>query len=254
MFELMIVQHIKTPEKIHLMWQDGESHCYRVGELTENSFRYLLDDEEFEQAKALNFKGYPAFPLNDKKYKNPVSAFIRRCQPRSRTGFPKYLKCFGLDPEQKEVREMSDFQLLTYTGAIVPGDPFSLAGSFKGIEPPFEFLLQIEGFKRSQHPDWLESGEFTGKELKIVKEKDHPNDKNPLKVILQGNKVGCIPKTHTDSFRCWMDNDQLEKVRVFKMSGANKPPYLHVFVAVVITTKIMKVPADKDIGGRHPHY
>ena len=232
------IEHITTPSKLYLMWKDNERRRHQVGELTEGSFRYLFDDEDFKEAKQRGFKGYPAFPFDSGVgHKNPVCAFIGRCQPRNRTGFPIYLKSFGLDPTRKEVKSMSDFQLLAYTGAAIPRDPFNFASSFEGVEPLFEFVLQVAVFENKEFFEEkekiqkvMELKNMEGHKLDLHKEEDNPKDSRAIKVMLQGNKVGYIPKGYTSSFHKWMDNQQV-KMNVFKVR-LESPVYIYAFVSV----------------------
>lgn len=188
---------------------------------------YLVDSEEFKQAQEKGFTGYPGYPIEHISHDNVLSAFIKRLPPRNRKDFPRFLKSIRIT----ENSEISDFALLGYSNAILPGDDFTIIHSYENAEPPFEFLTQIQGYryhmKNAPYESLNESNEVT-----FQKEPNNIYDSNAISVLLDGKRMGYICRGLHDSFHRWMDSGMQVNANIEKINGTEEYPILYIFVAV----------------------
>ena len=127
------------------------------------------------------------------------------------------------------MRKIDPFQLLAYTGAIVPLDPFNVANPFEGIAPPFEFVLQVAGFRNY----WQQVRDITkGAFLTLDPDRKNTFDPDAIEVLCENRTVGYIPKGYINSFHHWSANEQRAEIKVFRINGDTDYPYLYAFVSV----------------------
>lgn len=88
--KMQFIEHIVEPTKLLLAWQSSsEEHRkrYIVAELNridnDVSLTYLVDTNDFKNAKNMGFESYPAFNDTTKTYHNVLDAFMRRLPPRT---------------------------------------------------------------------------------------------------------------------------------------------------------------------------
>ncbi|MDX1919077.1 MAG: HIRAN domain-containing protein [Candidatus Caenarcaniphilales bacterium] len=230
MLQKHIIKNIKEPKVLYLMWQDlssNDRNRYHIGNLYEDRFEYLK--ENFPS----KFDGFPAFsPETEIHTGNVLSVFISRCPPKERITYNNFLEAYGLDPEQAEVKNISDFALLGYTGAYLPSDEFHLFNPFKDIEPPFQFVMKIAGAHRHcrmlKDLGWQPDDD----ELKIVPEPENKNDSQAISVTLQCTKLGYIPKGLTQSFHSWLDSKFKISLHLYRANGSEEHRFLYCFVNV----------------------
>lgn len=137
-----LIKHIIEFDKLNLVWQSENepNHLrYVVAHLIRNGndvqLIYLKSTKDFDAARSLGFEGYPSFKIEKEIHSNGVlEAFQRRIPARSRGDFYKYLEMFRLPPDSN----ISDFALLGYSGAKLPGDEFSILPSSEDITESYD--------------------------------------------------------------------------------------------------------------------
>ena len=118
------ISNIVKSRFLYLIWKNEQSSKrFAVGKLYEDRFEYF-DKNTLEEAIDEGFQGFPAFSLDEKTHSNALKVFMRRLPPKNRTDYDKFLALYGLDYEKEIVKNISDFELLGYTGAYVSGNSF----------------------------------------------------------------------------------------------------------------------------------
>jgi hypothetical protein len=225
------VEHIVNPHELFLMWKDMDGNRHKIGSLFSDCFRYLPPNSpEIVQAKTKGFEGFPAFDMVSLEHKNPLPIFMRRCPPKDRRDYDTYLKAFALDPNSEQVKGISDFTLLGYTGAYVTANPFNLINPYISNDPPFEFVMQVAG---AHH--YLESFDMealVGKKLMAEKEENNKKDKDAVVLKYDNQTFGYIPKGLHNSFSKWIDKNWIKKLTVKRINGQPDHRYAYVFVEI----------------------
>lgn len=230
------IEHLVEPDRLILVWQAQDSadrSRYVVGELKKSSdvvsFNYLKNTPDFDKAKQLGFRGYPAFPLDsDTGYNNQVmEAFCRRLPPRSRSDFNRFLELRGLKPDS----HISDFALLGYTGAKLPNDGFELVHPFDNIEPPFELIIEIAGFRYES--EIAVEMVTTGGAVEFVPEPDNNCDPNAIRIECGGKKIGYVARGRLELFHTHLNRGNAICGEIVRMNGTPQRPLVYVYVRVV---------------------
>lgn len=221
------------PKELFLMWKDESGSRYKVGVLKEDLFTYLpKDSNEMDAAIKAGFYGFPAFDMDKLEHKNPLPVFMRRCPPKDRRDFDDYLKAFSLNPESDDVRNMSDFTLLGYTGAYVPSNPFNLINPFSDQNQSFEFVMQVAGAHHNYFKKHPVDTDVKGKILEAQKEQDNDHDPNAVVLKLEGEKFGYIQRGLNTSFADWIDTNRIECINVSRVNGSLSHPYAYAFIKI----------------------
>ena len=227
------IQHINQPNRLLLAWQtpEGKSRSrYIVGELrpeqTEIVFRYLPDTEEFKKAQEEGFICHPAFRKLNLEYRDGVlDTFLRRIPPRTRTDFSQYLQQWRLSPDIK----ISDFALLGHTGAKLPNDGFSLVNPLEDVALPFEFFIEVAGFR---HQEGVSLSDIAvGMPINFISEPDNQNDKNAVKIEADGKKIGYVNKVQCPAFTRWLQEHEVYGC-IEKINGTPERPLIYLFGCV----------------------
>ncbi|HMN20925.1 MAG TPA: HIRAN domain-containing protein [Ottowia sp.] len=223
------IEHVREPARLLLVWQgpEGSSRVrHTVAELLRHPggsvrLRYLTD---VAGARAEGFIGFPAFRKLDQEYEQGVlETFMRRLPPRSRGDYARYLEQFRLRPGA----EISDFALLAYTGAKLPGDGFSIIDPLDQVTAPSEVIIEVAGFR---HTSQVPLDEITvGSPVQLVAEPDNPHDRNAVVMLTQGRKIGHVPRQQAVGVRRWMDRGTLS-AHVERVNGTPERPLVYVFL------------------------
>ena len=229
------ISKIVEPKKLWLMWQDNTPgrRRHKVGILTKEKFEYLFD--ELQPAKDAGFDGYPAFPLDNKEYQNALKTFLGRCPPKYRRDYNVYLKAFGLNPDNDEVKNMSDFSLLGYTGAFLHSNPFTLVNDYLDRDDSFDFILQVSRSKDNYfvaYPYDEEAKKYLlDKDIKVEPE-DHPEDPNAVKMLVNQEILGYVQRGLTQSFREWIQQKRILEMKITKLNGDASNPNVYAYVEI----------------------
>lgn len=224
------------PNRLLLVWQslggEGEERLRRiVGELLRKNvndsdvvFRYLRNTLDFELARQNGFLGYPAFKLKKEAICYGVlETFLRRLPPRGRLDFEDYLENFRILPDM----EISDFSLLGYSEAKLPGDGFSIINPLDEARPPFEFLTEISGFR---YFEGMKLDLKVGDPVGFEEEPDNRIDPFAVRVMVGKNKIGYINKVQANSLRRFL------KRKIFgfidRINGISEQPVVKLFIKV----------------------
>ncbi len=228
------IQHTLEFDKLFLAWQ-GESdpnHLkYVVAELTLNTNHeaqlvYLDTSEDFTNAKRFGFNGYPAFSIDRSVHTDGIlDAFLRRIPSRKREDFNKYLEALRLSSDEN----ISDFSLLGYSGAKLPGDSFSLIPYFDNQNGDFEILIDIAGFRYKS----IDINTIPiGAQLSFEPDPTSSIDRHAIKVMMNGVHIGFIPRTLLATFNNWLANNRIENAFIERKNGHIDKPVLYMFIKV----------------------
>lgn len=227
------IEHLIFPKSLKLVWQnknDKKRPRYTVGRLSVHedglSLTYLTETEEFQKAKKGGFEGYPAFTDLNKVYENVEDVFKRRLLSRKRTDFKEYLKSYGLE----QFPEISDIELLAYTGAKLPTDGFSMVHSFEDANPPFEFVCDVAGV-RFRLDEKIREKIQVGDQVKFERELNNKFDPNAIKILVRDIHIGYVNKAQTDLIQKFLDSYSVS-AQINKINGTKEIPIIYIFVEV----------------------
>lgn len=225
-----LIHHINQPSRLLLVWQppEGKSRTrFVVGELCLDGedcvFRYLDNTEDFANAIDEGFVCYPAFrKLNQEYNEGVLETFLHRIPPRKRGDFNKYLEQWRLAPDIN----ISDFALLGHTGAKLPNDGFSLINPFDGIDAPFEFYIEVAGFRYQEniHLDDIS----VGMAVNFVSEPENSFDQQAVRIETMGRKIGYVNKTQCPAFTRWLEHYSITAC-IERINGTQVRPLIYIY-------------------------
>lgn len=224
-----LIKHIDTPNRLLLVWQspEGTGHNrFVVGEVCLDDkgymFRYLVNTVQFDNACTEGFTCYPAFRKTNQEYSEGIlETFLRRMPPRKRGDFGKYLEQWRLSPDI----EITDFALLGHTGAKLPNDGFSLINPFDNIDAPYEFYIEVAGFR---YQDVLLEDISEDMAVDFISDPDNQNDQNAVRVEVAGQRIGYINKTQSVAFNRWIQQYSITAC-IERINGTAGRPLVYVF-------------------------
>jgi hypothetical protein len=231
------IEHIVEPKRLLLSWQTQQPPNERrrmfVGELIRNGddadLVYLLDGDGFRKARSLGFKEYPGFKTDLLKYKKVLFAFMKRLPPRSRGDFGKYLDSLRILKDAK----ISDFALLGYSGAKLPDDDFTVIHTFENAVPPFEFLLNVQGYRYFADRLPFDSIKLE-QEATFSVEPENEFDSKAIKIIVGGTHAGYVCLGLTESFHKWFMMGYEIDASIERKNGTAEHPEIYLYVSVKI--------------------
>ncbi len=237
------IEHIVEPKRLILVWQapltsSGSRLRRIVGELVREDkeskkilLRYFHGEEDFELAKSDGFIGFLAFPVKRKEYDlNVLDTLVRRIPPRSRSDFKDYLENMRIRP----VSTISDFALLGYSEARLPGDGFSIVNPFFDTVPPFEFLTEVSGFR---YHKGISADISYGHLVTFVEEPENKADSNAIAVMCEDIKIGYVNRVQLSGFHNFLGNAQVNAF-IDRSNGTTDRPRVQLFVEISKLSKV----------------
>lgn len=226
------INHIIDPDRLLLAWQSLDKDFRKriaVAELISKENKIVLkyiENQEVEEAKTWGFVGFPSFKISKKEYNdNVLETFLRRLPPRSRSDFSKFLEGLHLPSNIK----VSEFALLGYSEAKLPGDGFSLVHPFDNAKPPFELLADVSGFQYYEGPKMnLKNGDIVSLEV----DRRNSLDSNAIQINIQGHKIGYINRLQRDSFQNWLERYEV-RAEIERLNGTPEHPRAKIFVEIL---------------------
>lgn len=243
---MRLIQQIYEPKRLLLAWQassdaqppnyNKSGKRYIVGELTRDenngqvNLRYFRNNSSFVEAvDKYDFKGHGAYSANQDSYEDVLEVFLKRIPPRTRSDFEDYLKFFRIAPRLKD--EISDFALLGYTGAKLPGDGFSLIYTFENVSPPCEVPIEIAGFRHHQGMDDTPQN-FVGADVRFEREPNNEHDCHAVKILSGDKMLGYVPRGQAETFCKWLDEGRSIAGVIERVNGKPDKPNILVIVSV----------------------
>lgn len=239
-----LIEHIVEPQRLLLAWQArqsaGDSMFRIVGELRRREddadLVYLVNSPEYAQAKKLGFSGeYPAFPVSrSTTHENVLAAFMLRLPPRTRRDFPMFLASLRLPEDCVRPDVLSDFAMLGYFGAKLPGDDFTVIHPFDDAVPPFEVMLLVAGYRHHMNTLPLATLQL-GMEVEFRPEPGNPFDPQAIQAVvpaLADGVAGHVPRGLLPSFHKWLSEGLSVSATIERLNGTPENPHVYLFVRV----------------------
>ena len=234
---MKLIEHIVEPTRLLLSWQAPEGSDRKrhiVAELrrrgVDADLVYLRETNDYKEAKDKGFSGeYPGFPA-DKDHERVLTAFMRRLPPRQRGDFNKFLEAIRIPPDVP----ISDFALLGYAGAKLPGDDFTIIHPFDDARSPFEFLLLVAGYRYYQKnvpPGSLAAGMSARFEL----DANNTRDPDAVRVVIpqaSTQTIGYVNRGLLPQFRQWLASGLGVEATFERMNGTPDHPLAYLFVSI----------------------
>ncbi len=232
---MQLIEHIVEPERLLLSWQPPRSELNRmrlfVGELRRDGndadLVYLTETNEFRQAKEQGFEFYHGFKTEQNVHKNVLNTFTKRLPPRNRRDFNKFLKALRIKPDA----EISDFALLGYSGARLPDDTFTVIHPFDSATPPFEFMMEVQGYRFHMQdvPYETLSQEMTAK---FAEQPDNKYDPEAIRILVNRKTAGYVCRGLQTAFRKWWNFGWLVTASLERINGTPEDPEIFLYVSV----------------------
>jgi len=231
------LRNIVEPSRLLLTWQPVDERArprtrrtvgevVRSGAGTELVFRYLTETQDFREALAAGFQGYPAFPLNEVEARQGVhDTLMRRLPPRKREDFADFLAQHRLPCPFTH----SDMALLGYTGARLPSDGFSLVPEFPADAVPCDYLMEVAGVRHVYAGAMSEIHD--GDAVTFQPEPSNPVDADALAVLHNGKTIGYVVRTLRSNFHDWLSHRKVTAV-VERQNGKPERPLVYLRVSV----------------------
>jgi len=190
------IKHLIDPHRLLLVWQDtktGQGKEMVIGEIKKTrdgnvQFKYLINPNQCDESTKYGIKPYPAFPDFEKTYQhNVLDTFSMRLPPRKRNDFNQFLESIRIPPDT----QLSDFALLGYSRATLPGDNFSILHPFEQVKEPFEFITEI---------DYLYNNGYAIGDIEIGKEISFQYGLDSIEVEYNRHTIGYIKKVYISLF------------------------------------------------------
>lgn len=230
------LEHIVEPTELLLTWQPAnESAPSRTRRTVarivkagpdEATLRYLKDSDDFKEALASGFVGFPAFPVDSGVASHGVvEAMMRRLPPRSRADFARYL-----DQHRLPVPFLhSDFALLGYTGARLPSDGFGLVPVFPPERVPCDLIVEVAGLRHVYKGDV--SSIRVGDVIDVRAVAENPIDQDAVGFFWNGQLLGYVNRAMRGTFSAWLERFSIVAT-VDRVNGKPERPLVYVRVEV----------------------
>ena len=191
-----VITHIVEPATLLLTWKamsgGRRKAVAQLERLNDERVRLTYLFGSTESARKIGFLGYPAFPITKKSYEHDVlDILMRRLPPRARADFADYLAQFRLSSSVR----ISDFALLGYSGARLPGDSFEVVHTFDSAKAPFEFVTEVAGTRYASVENF--DGVVVGSTAFLEHEAYNLDDPWAVRVAVNGRKIGYINRYQT---------------------------------------------------------
>lgn len=236
-----LIQHIIEPNRLLIVWQSpqdgtGSGKRYVIGELKLDQsnnvlLRYFKMSKDFQEALKHEFKGFSIFDTKEENHtQNVMEMLNRRIPSRQRTDFPDFLKYYRIAPEIGS--QMTDFALLGYTGAKLPGDGFSFVHTFENALAPCEIAIEVAG-ARHYSKKFENLNELVDTPVVFTAEPDNQEDLNAITITLKDTckKVGYINRAQTEIFHKWLENNNVN-AHIERINGTPERPNILLYVKV----------------------
>lgn len=230
------IEHIIEPDRLLLSWQPpvGSDRLRRfvaalVRKGNDADLVYLVDTEDFRQAKEKGFHEYPGFSANLREYQGVLSTFMKRLPPRTRRDFGVFLNAIRIAERDRET--ISDFALLGYSGAKLPDDDFTIVHTFATAQPPFEFLLNVQGY-RYYAPNFPYDRLAIDMAADFEVEPENTQDPDAIRVTIEGSKVGYVSRGLATQLKQWMQQGLTITASLERINGTAERPSILLFVTV----------------------
>lgn len=233
------INKIIEPSTLLLSWQPSysvdRSRRRRVVGILEKdssgliSFRYLIEND-LKYAKKLGFQSYGMFNNFNVTYADSViEEFSRRLPSKKRKDYSQFLTSIRI-PNDKNI---SDFALLGYSGAVLPSDSFSLVNRFEHVDGDCQLLQEISGFQYYMN---TETGNIfmdiaIGDPVALVPEPNNKHDIHAIKIVFNNKTIGYINRLMAPTFERWLGS-RIVNAQIEKVSGSLDRPRIFLFISV----------------------
>lgn len=238
---MRLIENIPELKKVLIAWQEPNVEFnekatgtrYVVGEILNNNGAVTLnyfDNEDINQAIERGFTGLTAFPISQGKShsNNVIDILSKRLPPSSRSDYKEFLHSFRISPES--VKNTPELSLLAYTRGKLAGDGFSFYPTFEDVESPFEFSLEIAGFRHNGLKHFDNPIDLKDKDVELVPD-TNKYDKNAVSIICDEKILGFVPKGLQTSVRYLLEKYHL-KANIERINGTVERPNILAFVEV----------------------
>jgi hypothetical protein len=221
-----------------MMWQTASDETrtrFHVADLiragSSVALFYNWSSPDFWTAVQNGFQGHPAFGLGQAVHHNSViEVMSKRLPPRSRNDFALFLYKHGLSNNP----QMSDFALIGYTGGRLPADGFSFEIDFSIELAPYEFHMEVAGFRYYEGMKW-EMDALLNQPIQFVREPTNPHDTNAVQIFVGQTKIGYVPR----SYAPWLGTitNYLRTMGVVsRIEGSPVHPHVYVYLSIARET------------------
>jgi len=237
---MKLITRIIEPKKVTVIWQAPENGSgypigkrLVVGEIRNEGGKTWLkyyNNQDTEEAVKQGFTGLTSYPYEpDKEFNGTLlDVLSKRVPPSSRTDYENYLRSYRISPHAEGISVLS---LLAYTTGEIAGDGFTFLHSFEDAQPPFDFTIQIAGFRYNGLKVFSNPNVLQDKQVAFVLENSNPHDKDAVAITCEGQTLGYVPRGLTGVVRTLMARYKVS-TSVERINGTLDRPNIFIFVEV----------------------
>ncbi len=237
------IKYLAEPKQLLLAWQAPDHlrdrHRWAVGVFdltgTDSTFRYVTEDAEFRalnggrgrgELVALGFLGYPAFStLRSLHTQGVLQTLMRRLPPRNRSDFGAFLMLFGFTPDANP----SDFALLSYTGAKLPSDGFSIVDPLDKDTLQADLITEIAGTRHHLAGEKLTAPPEA--QVTLTPEPENKFDPEAIRVDLGLKCIGYINRLQSGTLLHWLKTRSVVS-SIYRLNGSVESPKVFIFIKI----------------------
>lgn len=208
---MKLVEHLMNPEKLLIIWQVMDSQNnentgkrFVVGEVRSENGSWVLeyfDNADTKEAQeSFHFKGMTAYPYDAGKVfnSNVQDILSKRIASPNRADYADYLRSYRVPPEK--AASLSTMQILAYTRGELTGDGFSFFPDLENMQPPFDLVIEIAGFRHWGGMKIEPITNLMGKEVHFVQEPRNEQDQDAIAIYQDKTKLGYMPRGYNHYF------------------------------------------------------
>lgn len=242
---MKLIEHLMQPEKLLITWQaidPSNNQCagkrFVVGEVRAENGDWVLgyydNDDTAEAQRDFLFKGLTAFPYEASKTytSNVENVLSKRIASPRRADYADYLRSYRIPPEMAD--SLSTMQVLAYTGGELTGDGFVFFPDLENMQPPFDLVMVIAGFRHWEGMNIGPIMELMDKEVRFVPEPDNEKDPFAIEVFAGDTKLGYLPRGYNQYFVNHALDSYNITACITKINGTIERPKISILAEIKI--------------------
>lgn len=240
---MKLISNIMKPEKLLITWQaidPSNNQCagkrFVVGEVRAENGEWVLEyynnEDTAEAQRDFQFKGMTAHPYEAGKiYNNNIEHILsKRIASPSRADYADYLRSYRIPPEM--AGELSTMQVLAYTGGELTGDGFVFFPDLENMQPPFDLVMVIAGFRHWDGMNIDPIMELMDKEVRFALEPNNAKDHFAIEVFTGETKLGYLPRGYNQYFAQHALDSYNITACITKINGTIERPKISVLAEI----------------------
>lgn len=198
---------------IYVVWQNPKTRSRRIIGILSRNGKYVFKYKDAEEAKKEGFELLLPFQNIDEKYENDIlfPVFSSRLPGPNRVDIDEILKEYGME-------KYDAFELLKKSGGKTPLDNLEFIDPIIDIKKRLTRKFFIAGTSHYCQTKNLHEIVKVGDEVFFEKESNNEYDSYAIKMMINGNFVGYIPKYYSQEITRCLNTNRKYKCIVIDMT------------------------------------